>query len=66
MISFHLVKTFLKEQFSETIDFIRFFNNSAKKTSDGFSEKTQQFQYQRQLEYIQILSLLNFAEQMSF
>jgi len=42
MISFHLAKTFLKEQFSETIDFIRFFNNSAKKTSDEFSEKTQQ------------------------
>jgi hypothetical protein len=37
MISFHLAKTFLKEQVSETIDLIRFFNNSAKKTSDGIS-----------------------------
>jgi hypothetical protein len=36
-------KNFLKEQVSETIDLIRFFNNSAKKTSDEISEKTQQF-----------------------
>jgi len=44
MISFHWAKPFLKEQVSETIDFIRFFNNSAKKTSDEFSVQTQQFQ----------------------
>jgi hypothetical protein len=43
MISFLLAKTILKEQFPETIDFIRFFNDSAKKISDGILLKTQQF-----------------------
>jgi hypothetical protein len=42
MISIFLTMTFFNEHFSETINFFRFFNNSAKRINDEIPEKTQQ------------------------